>query len=158
MLTDVCIPTRMNHLDAMLDSNLDDFVTCQVCADWGILSSLSDNICFVGLCWRAKSAKRSIKQGITSKLLTLPVHAKSVLITRGRLVFAVPRSSLYHYLKTATVCNESSCAFRKSVKRFNACRKLDWAVGVTYCAENLNGGIGSVIFIARVPRIPQSWI
>lgn len=62
---------RVNHVDAMLQSNLDDFVAGEVSSDRRILSSLSDNISLVGL---------------------LSVHAETVLVAedghslKGQLV------------------------------------------------------------------------
>ena len=46
----------------MLEGNLDDFVSSQVGADWGVLPALSNGIGLIGL---------------------LPVHAKSVLMTEN---------------------------------------------------------------------------
>ena len=41
----------MDPLSAVLDSDLDDFVAGKVGTDRGILTALSDNVGFVGLCW-----------------------------------------------------------------------------------------------------------
>ena len=49
-------------MGAMLKGNLDDLVSSQVGADWGVLPTLSDSIGLVGL---------------------LPVHAKSILMTEN---------------------------------------------------------------------------
>jgi len=40
----------MDHLDAMLQCNLDDFVSRQVGSNRCILSPLANNIGFIGLC------------------------------------------------------------------------------------------------------------
>ena len=52
--------TWMDHVDAVLNGNLDNLITSQVCADWRILATLANDISFIGL---------------------LPVHGESVLIT-----------------------------------------------------------------------------
>lgn len=72
----------MNHLGTMLDSNLDDLVASQVSSDGGILSTLSNDICLIGLCevllvaimTHSKSSQKKIER-------TLPVHGETVLIT-----------------------------------------------------------------------------
>jgi len=40
----------MDHLDSMLQGNLDDLVPSQVSTNWGVLSALSDHIGFIGFC------------------------------------------------------------------------------------------------------------
>lgn len=42
--------TRVDHLGAMLNRNLDDLVSGEVGSNRRILSAFSDNICLVGLC------------------------------------------------------------------------------------------------------------
>lgn len=41
----------MDQLSAVLNSNLDNFVASEIGTDRGILTALSDNVGFVGLCW-----------------------------------------------------------------------------------------------------------
>lgn len=43
-------PTRMDHLNTMLQSNFDDLVTGQVGTDRGILTPFTNDVGFVGLC------------------------------------------------------------------------------------------------------------
>jgi hypothetical protein len=43
------IHTRVNHLHAVLDSDFDNLITSQVCANRGILSTLANDIGFIGL-------------------------------------------------------------------------------------------------------------
>jgi hypothetical protein len=40
----------MDHLCAVLDSNLDDLVAGEVCTDGGVLAPLANNVSLVGLC------------------------------------------------------------------------------------------------------------
>jgi hypothetical protein len=40
----------MDHLDAMLLGNFDDFVASKVSSDWGEFAFLADLVCLVGLC------------------------------------------------------------------------------------------------------------
>jgi hypothetical protein len=54
--------TWMDHVDAMVERNLDNLIASKVGADWGILATLADNVGLVGF---------------------LPMHAKSVLITEN---------------------------------------------------------------------------
>lgn len=42
--------TRMDQLGAMLNSNLDDFIAGKISTDGGILTALSNDVGFVGLC------------------------------------------------------------------------------------------------------------
>lgn len=53
---------RVDHVDIVFDSNFDDLVASKVSTDWSVLSSLSNNVCLIGL---------------------LPVHAESVFITEN---------------------------------------------------------------------------
>lgn len=52
----------MDHVDIVLDSDFDNLVASKVCSNWGVLSSLSNDVCLVGL---------------------LSVHAESVFITEN---------------------------------------------------------------------------
>ena len=42
-------PTRMDHLDAVLDSDLDNLVACEISPHGGVLTSLANDVGFVGL-------------------------------------------------------------------------------------------------------------
>lgn len=66
----------MDHLGTMLNSNLDDFVTGKIGADRSVLPTLSDHICFVGLCNDNVSWEGFFlyQKGSTSPARTLPVH------------------------------------------------------------------------------------
>lgn len=54
--------TRVDHLHAVLNGNFDNLITSQVRGDRGVLSSLANDVGFIGLCgtW---SAKRSLNHG-----------------------------------------------------------------------------------------------
>lgn len=52
----------MDHVDIVLNSDFDDLVAGEVCTDWSVLSSLSNDVCLVGL---------------------LSVHAESVFIAEN---------------------------------------------------------------------------
>ena len=41
--------TRMDHLGAMLQGNLDDLVASEISSNWSILSALTNDVGFVGL-------------------------------------------------------------------------------------------------------------
>jgi hypothetical protein len=42
----------MDHVNVMLKSNLDDLVSSQIGAHRGILATLANDICLIGLCSR----------------------------------------------------------------------------------------------------------
>jgi hypothetical protein len=46
----------MDHIYVMLESDLDDFISSQVRSNWGILTSLANDIGLVGLYYRCLSA------------------------------------------------------------------------------------------------------
>jgi hypothetical protein len=72
----------MYHLNAMLLGNLDDFVACQVCPDRCILTALANDVGFIGLCsCIVISPSSGYGRDACGQSLTLPVHAKPVLIT-----------------------------------------------------------------------------
>lgn len=71
--------TRMNHVHAMLEGNLDDLISSQVCPNWCVLASLANDISFISLCNSVVLA--SSIHGIFGRVVcTLPMHAESVLI------------------------------------------------------------------------------
>jgi hypothetical protein len=41
--------TGVDHLHAVFDRNLDNLITSQVCADRGVLSTLANDVGFIGL-------------------------------------------------------------------------------------------------------------
>ncbi len=41
--------TWVNHLSAVLNGNLDDFITSQICTNGSVLASLANDVGFVGL-------------------------------------------------------------------------------------------------------------
>ena len=43
-------PTRVDHLNAMLDGNLDNLVTGKIGSDGGVLAALANDVSLVGLC------------------------------------------------------------------------------------------------------------
>jgi hypothetical protein len=66
----------VNHLCAVLNRNLDDFVSGKVGADWRVLSSLANDVRLVSLC---DHLSVEIRQVLWLNH-TLPVHAEPVLI------------------------------------------------------------------------------
>ena len=42
--------TRMDHLSPVLNSDFDNLVAGEVSANWGVLPTLADDICLIGLC------------------------------------------------------------------------------------------------------------
>lgn len=42
--------TRVDHLNTVLEGDLDNLITGQVGADGGILSTLANDVGFIGLC------------------------------------------------------------------------------------------------------------
>ena len=48
----------MDHLSAMLDGNLDNLVASEIGTNRGVLASLANDICLVGL-WRVESVTGS---------------------------------------------------------------------------------------------------
>ena len=137
----------MDHLHAMLQSNLDDFVACQICSNGCILSSLANDIGFIGLCrnirdqpifevsWvRPNSSHR--QEG-----LTLSVHAKSVLITACRV------SSVGRVLKPSQWLPENCDGLQRQFMCLNdaqlafccICCECELRGTSTYRAENLHG-------------------
>jgi hypothetical protein len=72
----------MDHLNSMLESNLDDLVARQVSPNRCILTTLSDHVGLIGFCRNITSSANDLGGvKIVEGVLTLPVHAKSVLIT-----------------------------------------------------------------------------
>ena len=60
--------TRMDHLSAMLQCDLDDLVTGQISTDRSVLASLANDICLIGLCRQIISAiSLSTTQGVVSR-------------------------------------------------------------------------------------------
>ena len=43
-------PTRVNHLNAMLDGNLDNLVAGKISSHGGVLAALANDVGLVGLC------------------------------------------------------------------------------------------------------------
>lgn len=76
----------------------------------------------------------------SQRTLTLSVHGKSVLITANLLAPLHPVVKLQSYLKTATVCRDSSWAFCESAPAYVIRRIFRQALGKsnTHCSENLN--------------------
>lgn len=52
-------PTRVNHLCAVLDSNLDNLITSEIGSDWGVLASFSNDIGFVSL-WNTSQRSENL--------------------------------------------------------------------------------------------------
>lgn len=107
----------------MLQSNLDNLVARQISSNWCILTSLANNVGFIGFCSNTLGSAHIL--GILAveredEILTLPVHAKSVLITANPLApcCCIVNTAVW-YLKTATVCRESSCAY--TIDRVSTC-------------------------------------
>lgn len=75
--------TRVDHLDAMLDSNSDNLVASEISSDRGILTSFANDVGFVGL--YTQGIQSAYLEGKTKQTimgsLTLSVHAQSILIT-----------------------------------------------------------------------------
>ena len=46
----------MDHLGSMLQRNLNDFVTGQICTNRGVLAAFSNDVCLIGLCRLTVSA------------------------------------------------------------------------------------------------------
>lgn len=40
----------MDHLRAVLDSNLDNLVSSEISTDRGVLAALANDVCLIGLC------------------------------------------------------------------------------------------------------------
>lgn len=75
--------TWMDHLSSVLESDLDDLVAGQIGTHRGVLSSLANDVGFVGLCSRVISFLRARGEGdprCSKQPLTLPVHAQPVLV------------------------------------------------------------------------------
>jgi hypothetical protein len=81
----------MDHLHSMLHGNLDDLVACQICSHRRVLSAFPDNIGFIGFCSGNYDQQSYFICEILRSLLTLPVHAESILIAGKQL--ARPPSS-----------------------------------------------------------------
>ena len=50
--------TWVDHLSTMLDGDLDDFVAGEISSDGGILTTLANDVGFVGLCYQIMLAKK----------------------------------------------------------------------------------------------------
>jgi hypothetical protein len=48
----------MDHLSAVLDSNLNDLITGQVSPDRSVLAALANDVCFIGLCDKCVSSDK----------------------------------------------------------------------------------------------------
>lgn len=88
-----CKRTRMDHLSAVLQGNLDNLVASQIRTDRRVLAALANDVRLIGLC-----TTMYISSWTNGKLedkgwvgRTLPVHAQTVLIT-GRLARRKARS------------------------------------------------------------------
>lgn len=40
----------MDHVGAMFKGNLDDLITSEISSHWGVLATLANDICLIGLC------------------------------------------------------------------------------------------------------------
>lgn len=40
----------MDHLCAMLDGDLDNLIGGEISSNWGVLSTLANDVCLIGLC------------------------------------------------------------------------------------------------------------
>lgn len=84
--------TRVDHLGAMLQCDLDNLVAREISANRGVLPALANDVGLIGLCStephvRILSTMTSVRSGGRRvgpggpMLRTLPVHAETVLIT-----------------------------------------------------------------------------
>jgi hypothetical protein len=42
--------TWMDHVGAMFKGNFDDLITSKISSHWGVLATLANDICLIGLC------------------------------------------------------------------------------------------------------------
>jgi hypothetical protein len=75
----------VDHLDTVLKSDLDDLVASEISTNGGVLATLANDVRFIGLCVAKSASVLFVRQNAccfgNAKSLTLPVHAKAVLIT-----------------------------------------------------------------------------
>lgn len=69
--------TRMDHLGAMLDGDLDDFVGGEISSNWSILSTLANDVCLVGLCLHVSNHDKRQNQRGKSRILCLCMDSRS---------------------------------------------------------------------------------
>lgn len=68
--------SRVNHLRAMLNGDLDNLVAGEVGSDRSVLSALADDICLVGLCGGRLASSESYGNS-KSRILCLCIERRS---------------------------------------------------------------------------------
>lgn len=67
----------MDHLSAMLNGDLDDFVGGEISSHWSVLSALANDVCLIGLCLQVSNHDKPQNQQGKSRILCLCMDSRS---------------------------------------------------------------------------------